>query len=465
MVKLKMTNDIAIKVENLSKLYKLYNTPIDRLKEALHIVKKKYHKDFYALSGVSFEIKRGDTVGIIGRNGSGKSTLLKIIAGVLSATTGTVAVNGRVSALLELGAGFNVEYTGIENIYFNATILGYLRKDIDAKLDEIIAFADIGTHINQPVRTYSSGMMVRLAFAIQSITDPEILIVDEALAVGDALFQKKCFQQLEKLRNNGVTLLFVSHDQETIRSLTNHAILLQRGQILSIGNSSEVLLAYRKLLHEEETSWFAHIAEIATQNPLKNKYNNCDITTSSVTNLSSGDAHRYDLNELTDTRSFGNLLAAIDHTIILNSKDEPTALFGSKEKIKIRIDFTPKIELEHINVGIRIRNKQGLKMYSWGTLNQDITRNKSGWSDDLFWDKKFLKDIPQSIIIEFVCLLGVDLYEVQSYITYERKFNYTEQRILHWVDDAAFFQVTLQQNKYHFGGCMDLMAVAYELKS
>ena len=209
-------SEVAIKVENLSKMYKLYDRPMDRLKESLGLTKKKKYKEYYALNNINMEIKRGETVGIIGTNGAGKSTILKIITGVLNQTNGEVTINGRISALLELGAGFNPEYTGIENVYLNGTMIGFTREEIDEKLQDIIDFADIGDFINQPVKTYSSGMFVRLAFAVAINIDPEILIVDEALSVGDVFFQSKCYRKFEEFKELGKTILFVSHDLGSI---------------------------------------------------------------------------------------------------------------------------------------------------------------------------------------------------------------------------------------------------------
>lgn len=239
---------IAIKVEGLSKTYKLYDRPIDRLKEALHVSKKNYHKEFYALRDISFEIKKGETIGIIGTNGSGKSTLLKILTGVLNATTGTISVNGKISALLELGAGFNMEYTGIENIYLNGTIMGYTREEMEKRISEILEFADIGDFINQPVKTYSSGMFVRLAFAVAINIDPEILIVDEALSVGDVFFQTKCYKKFEEFKNAGKTILLVSHDLGSINKYCDRVILLNQGHKLREGKAKEVIDDYKKLL-------------------------------------------------------------------------------------------------------------------------------------------------------------------------------------------------------------------------
>lgn len=201
-------SEVAIRVDDVSKLYKLYDKPSDRLKESLGLTRKKLYKEHYALHNVSFDVKRGETVGIIGTNGSGKSTILKIITGVLNPSGGHVEIDGRISALLELGAGFNMEYTGIENIYLNGTMIGFSREEIDAKMQDILDFADIGDFVHQPVKTYSSGMFVRLAFAVAINIDPEILIVDEALSVGDVFFQAKCYKKFEDFKKMGKTILF-----------------------------------------------------------------------------------------------------------------------------------------------------------------------------------------------------------------------------------------------------------------
>lgn len=244
-----MTNDIAIKVENLSKCYQIYDKPHQRLLQGFLGSKKQYYQEFWALKDVSFEIKKGETVGIIGRNGSGKSTLLQIICGTLTPTSGSVETYGRVAALLELGSGFNPEFTGVENVYMNASVLGLSQGEISARFEEIAAFAEIGEFINQPVKTYSSGMMVRLAFAVAINVDPEILIVDEALSVGDELFQRKCFSRIETIRANGATILFVSHSGGTIVELCDRAILLDSGEKLAAGIPKQIVGRYQKLLY------------------------------------------------------------------------------------------------------------------------------------------------------------------------------------------------------------------------
>lgn len=239
---------IAIAVENVCKVYKLYDKPMDRMVEALGLSKKKKYREHFALADVSFEIKQGECVGIIGTNGSGKSTILKIITGVLNPTSGNVNVNGRISALLELGAGFNMEYTGIENIYLNGTMNGFSKKEIDAKLQDILEFADIGDYVYQPCKTYSSGMFVRLAFSVAINIEPEILIVDEALSVGDVFFQAKCYHKFDEFKKMGKTIIFVSHDLGSISKYCDKVVLLNQGVKLGEGSAKSMIDDYKRVL-------------------------------------------------------------------------------------------------------------------------------------------------------------------------------------------------------------------------
>ncbi len=243
-----MDKDIAIKVTDLTKMYKLYNKNSDRLKDALGLMKGKGYTEHLALNHVNLEVKRGETIGIIGTNGSGKSTILKIITGVLSPTSGSVEVDGHISALLELGAGFNMEYNGIDNIYLNGMMIGFSEEEIDKRMDAILEFADIGDYVYQPVKTYSSGMFVRLAFAVAINIDPEILIVDEALSVGDVFFQAKCYHKFEEFKEQGKTILFVSHDLSTISRYCDRAVLLNKGVILGEGTPKKMIDIYKQVL-------------------------------------------------------------------------------------------------------------------------------------------------------------------------------------------------------------------------
>lgn len=251
------SDEHSILVEGLSKRYEIYPQPADRLKQMVlpkvrrwaHRPERAYFHEFWALHDVSFDVKRGETVGIVGRNGSGKSTLLQLICGTLTPTLGQVSVHGRVAALLELGSGFNPEFTGRENAYLNATVLGLSREEIDARFEDIVAFADIGEFVEQPVKTYSSGMYIRLAFAVAINVTPDILIIDEALSVGDEAFQRKCFARIDAIRDAGATVLFVSHSAGTVVQLCDRAILLDGGELLMNGTPKQVVGAYQRLLY------------------------------------------------------------------------------------------------------------------------------------------------------------------------------------------------------------------------
>lgn len=246
----------AIEIKDISKIYKLFARPKDRLKESLSLTHKCYHTDHFALAGVNLEVKKGEAVGIIGTNGSGKSTLLKIITGVLNPSGGSVEIDGKISALLELGAGFNMEYTGIENIYLNGTMMGFTDEEMEAKMDDIISFAEIGEFVHQPVKTYSSGMFARLAFAVAINVEPDILIVDEALSVGDIFFQAKCYRKFTEFKEAGKTIIFVSHDMGSVIKYCDRALLLNKGKQVFVGPCSQAVDIYKKILanqfHEKD---------------------------------------------------------------------------------------------------------------------------------------------------------------------------------------------------------------------
>lgn len=265
--------DIILEAKHLSKLYKLYDKPSDRVKESLSFSKKSYHRDYYALKDINFTIKKGETIGVVGKNGSGKSTLLKILTEVLTPTEGELAINGKVAALLELGAGFNGEYTGLKNIYLNGSIMGFTRAEMDKKVDDIVKFADIGDYINQPVKLYSSGMFVRLAFSVATHVEPDILIIDEALAVGDVRFQLKCMDKFLEFKEKGVTIIYVSHDVNSIKRFCDRTLWINEGKLEADGPTdtiTDMYLDYLKMLDApeqtalpEETLEYKSNAEIA----------------------------------------------------------------------------------------------------------------------------------------------------------------------------------------------------------
>ena len=265
--------ELMISIKDLVKKYNIYNKPMDRLKEALSITHKNYHKEFSALNGLSFDVYKGDAIGILGKNGSGKSTLLKMITGVLTPTSGSIEVNGKIAAILELGTGFNQEYTGIENIYLNGTMMGFTKSEMDEKVNSVVEFADIGEFINQPVKIYSSGMFARLAFAVAINVNPDILIVDEALAVGDTRFQIKCINKMKELKSNGTTILFVSHATEQVKRFCNKAMWIRDGKIVAIGESSEIGDLYEDFMKYEDVD---NKKDIRLEGPGDNEIDNVE---------------------------------------------------------------------------------------------------------------------------------------------------------------------------------------------
>lgn len=466
-----MSSEIALKVENLSKCYHIYETPRDRLKQIIlpPLVKlsgkipRQYYREFWALKDIEFEISKGESVGIIGRNGSGKSTLLQIITGTLEPTSGSFTTFGRIGALLELGSGFNPDFTGRENIYLNAALLGFSSEQINDKLERISSFADLGEHLDQPVKTYSSGMIVRLAFATQIQVEPEILIIDEALAVGDALFQKRCFRKIEELLSIGTTLLFVSHDQETVRTLTSRALLLHKGRAIDWGVSSNVVLSYRKLLHEDERNYFS--SDIQSVNHDLNREIEIDLTKSPEVPTKAIVGNDADVitpaEKITrevpfDRLSFGDCQVKIVQVETTNVLAQHCSVFYPGEPLLIKITCQAFTSISKLNVSVRLRNKEGVKIYSWGTLNQDMTTRSRNDPSPVFWERRFEKGEVFNVIMKCNCDLGENLYEVQAVVTYEQSMNYMSQRVLHWVDEAAFFQVLVKRDEYFFGGVADL---------
>jgi lipopolysaccharide transport system ATP-binding protein len=450
---------VVIRVSSVSKCYHLYDKPQDRLRQSIYPrlqrilgrEPKAYAREFWALKDISFEVKKGESFGIIGRNGSGKSTLLQLITGTLSPTTGTVCTHGRIAALLELGSGFNPDFTGRENVYLNGLLLGMSREQVEGSFDDIAAFADIGEYIDQPVKTYSSGMLVRLAFAVQVQIQPDILIIDEALAVGDALFQKRCYEKIERLVSTGVTFLFVSHDQEAVRTLTHRSMLLHQGKTVACGLSADVMLAYRSLLHDAESAYFTSISKRIQEEKNKRLTGPSDGNPSeSVDGLIGRSA----------TMSFGDGGIKILNVQTFDGQGKAASVFYPREMLSVKIDCFSTIETDRINVAVRIRNKEGLKVYSWGTLNQDMQVLAGLRDGPVFWRRQIHVGDRFAVWLECECCLGANLYEIQAAISYEETPDYFGQRMLHWIDEAAFFQVAMRQSDYFFGGIADLRMTA-----
>ena len=350
--------DTIIKVEHISKVYRLYSKPMDRLKEILGFGGSKRYKESYALKDISFEVRKGECVGIIGTNGSGKSTLLKIITGVLSQTSGDIYVGGKVSALLELGAGFNPEYTGIENIYLNGTMMKYSDEEIAAKLDDIVNFADIGEYIDQPVKTYSSGMFARLAFAVAINVEPDILVVDEALSVGDVFFQNKCFRKFEELRSKGVTILFVSHDIESVKAMTSRVLWIEQGIQKMFGDKLEVCNAYLKTLLLENNTLASETDVSGKQQYQVKKF---ELGNYPWIKNRTGDL----LNE--QIKILSCFVEDTDGKIVYDLK--------SGEDYTLSIVFVTQKDIPDCIVGFVLQNKKGVSIINSNTLIVDEKKN------------------------------------------------------------------------------------------
>ncbi|SDA21860.1 lipopolysaccharide transport system ATP-binding protein [Nitrosospira sp. Nsp18] len=344
-----LPSDIAIRVQNLSKCYQIYDTPRDRLKQFIaprlqrlaRRPPKQYFREFWALKDVSFEVKKGETVGIIGRNGSGKSTLLQIICGTLAPTGGSVETMGRIAALLELGSGFNPEFTGRENIYMNGTILGLNKEEIDTRFDDIVAFADIGEFIAQPVKTYSSGMFVRLAFAVNIMSQPQIMVVDEALAVGDMSFQAKCTTALKRIQENGTTVLFVSHDIGSVKNLCSRGIYLERGKVFAIGPAGDIAEYYVRAMREEMSDEHRKYSRIPTESD-ETQVKPGTLANRSETNFKTSEEFT---NRVAQFR-YGTGEARITYAELLDLAGKPLVDVDFDQLVQLRFYFTSTLNTE-----------------------------------------------------------------------------------------------------------------------
>lgn len=340
----------------------MYKKPSDRVKEALFpkLCKNKA-SEFYALNSVSFEVKKGETVGIIGKNGSGKSTLLKILTGVISQSGGEKITNGKISALLELGAGFNPEYTGIENIYLNGTIMGFSREQMKEKLDKIIEFAEIGEFINHPVKSYSSGMFVRLAFAVAINVEPEILIVDEALAVGDYRFQAKCYNKFEELKTSGKTILFVTHDVDAVRRFCSRCLWIDSGRLVADGDAREVTSKYMEFITGNEKTALA-----------EEKKNERKSAADPI-------------------NRFGSHIGVIKN-VVVKAEDRETEVinYGENVTVSFEVDIPQGVNLENVGAAISLKNKNGLDLFVSALHDEDIRFSKCGKNTVTFRFKNYL---------------------------------------------------------------------------
>jgi lipopolysaccharide transport system ATP-binding protein len=408
-----MGEEIAISLKNVSKSYKRYARPVDRLKELL-LPGKSYAQEFWALQEINLEIPKGETVGIIGQNGSGKSTLLQIIAGTLTPTTGEVWVNGRVSALLELGSGFNPEFTGHQNVFFNGQILGLSREEIEDKFDDIAAFAEIGDFIEQPIKTYSSGMLVRLAFAVAINVNPEILIVDEALAVGDARFQARCMKRIREMKEQGVTILFVSHETSSIKILCQMVALMNHGRLLEIGSPKEVVNHYIALLSSDK------------REKSSEEIKQIEITDDFVVGEND---HKHSWHR------HGNRQAIIDTVKITDSDNQEITNLQTGRTFNIIVSLQANARLSDLVIGISLRNLMGLVMYGTNTQLMDANLPELKNGEHL------------EVIFKIPCYLNKGVYMLTIGIHSKEGLSYD------WIDDQVVFEV---YNNIACDGVVDL---------
>lgn len=485
-----MSSDTMVRVDGVSKCFRVYASPGDRLRQcgqrwiARHLpasaarLLSRHRPDredqhlFWALKDVSFELKRGESVGILGMNGAGKSTLLQIVAGILKPTTGHVDTRGRLAGLFELGSGFNPEFTGRENVFLNAAMLGFRRAEVIERFGEIERFAGIGDFLDRPVKTYSSGMMVRLAFAVQVQLNTDILVVDEALAVGDALFQKRCYERIERFLADGGSLLFVSHDQESVRTLTDRALLLKDGRTVCMGTSSEVVLAYRRLIHEAENQQAhdvlhylsscasRHVRQHEAVAPAATAASepagaNAAVGATSSTATGSAETLARPSRIRSADMSFGDLDVEVLSTNIYDSNGGFRNLFYPGDTIDICVRYRAKRRIKGLNLGIRLRNKEGVKVYSGGTFNADLFPMRPTGTERI-WDREFERGDVIELHQRFECRLGEGYYEVQSYVAEEKVLAPGYQRMLHWVDESAFFRVSMNKFERWYGGVCDI---------
>lgn len=422
--------EVALQVSHISKMYKLYDKPIDRLKESLGLTRQKKYSEHYALNDVNFVVNKGDCVGIIGTNGSGKSTILKIITGVLNPTAGDVAVNGRISALLELGAGFNMEYSGLENVYLNGTMIGFSREEIDAKLEEILRFADIGEFIHQPVKTYSSGMFVRLAFAVAINIEPEILIVDEALSVGDVFFQAKCYRKFEEFKEQGKTILFVSHDLGSISKYCDRVILLNKGIKLAEGNPKEMVDLYKKVLvHQEDAG---EPSEAASEDvPESEKEGQ---TRDAVTK----DVWAKPFTDNPNRLEYGDRRAEILDYTILDQNGVATNTIEKGTVFTIRVKIRCNEEIEDPISAFSIKDIRGTEICGTNTMfeKNDIGRQKKGEVREISFTQRM--DLQGG---EYLLSLGCTGYQGGDFTVFHRLYDVCNLSVVSTKNTVGFYDM------------------------
>lgn len=416
-----MENSV-IKVNHISKVYKLYDNPMDRLKEALKLTKKKKYTEYFALNDINFEVKKGSTVGLIGTNGAGKSTLLKIITGVLTPSSGSVEVNGKIAALLELGAGFNQEYTGIENIYLNGSMMGYTKEQMDERVDTITEFAGIGDFINQPVKTYSSGMFARLAFAVAINVDPDILIVDEALSVGDIYFQAKCFNKMNEIKEKGTTILLVTHDMGSVIKYCDKVVVLNKGNYLKEGNPKEMVDVYKKLLVNQYDDDTEVDEAIMDSEDVKEEQQ------------LSGWKSQLKYNE--EKLIYGNEKASIVDFGIFDHRGKLSNMLMKKKEFTIRMRVKFNENIENPIFAFTIKNVHGADITGTNTMfeKKDVPLAKAGEVYEISFRQEMLLQGG-----EYLLSFGCTGFENGEFVVYHRLYDITNIAVISEQDTVGTF--------------------------
>lgn len=427
-------DNIAIQVTNVEKIYKLYDKPSDRVREALGFRRKKRHTEHHALKGVDLTIRQGECVGIIGTNGSGKSTILKIITGVLNATRGSVTVNGRISALLELGAGFNMEYNGIENIYLNGTMIGFSEKEIDEKMDAILEFADIGEYVYQPVKTYSSGMFVRLAFAVAINIDPEILIVDEALSVGDVFFQAKCYHKFEEFKEMGKTIVFVSHDLSSISKYCDRVVLLNQGTKLGEGKPKEMIDIYKQVLVGQYTVPDTDHASLLDDEDVRRAAAKGQDGMAADSCAASGSA----VAENPELLEYGSKKAVITEYYITDDKGTRTAAILKGNSFTIHMKVRMMEDLQAPIFAFTIKNVRGTEITGTNTMFE------KAFLEPVKADEEREVTFTQEMNLqggEYLLSLGVTGYEDDDFTVYHRLYDVLNLTVISDKDTVGYYDM------------------------
>lgn len=421
--------ETVIDIQNVCKVYRLYDNPMERLRDALNLSFKKEHKEYYALNNVSFYVEKGSSVGLIGTNGAGKSTLLKILTGVITPSSGQIIVNGKIAALLELGAGFNMEYTGLENVYLNGSMMGYTKEQMHEKINDIIDFAGIGDYINQPVKTYSSGMFARLAFAVSINVEPDILIVDEALSVGDIYFQAKCFNKMEEIKKSGTTILMVTHDMSSVIKYCDHVVVLNKGEVLKQGNPKEMVDIYKKLLVNQYSDYY------------DDNENNSDESDGLISKFEDTDKNIIWKNNLrlnNENVSYGSKKAEIIDFGIFDNYGKLNTIIEKKEQFCIKMKVLFNQDVENPIFALTFKDAKGTEITGTNSMfeRKDVRYAKKGDVFEITFSQKMLLQGG-----EYLLSFGCTGFENEDFTVYHRLYDITNITVISKQNTVGFFDM------------------------